>query len=103
MRSITCVKCGQAFEIGFPANLIMICPQCKGIRIECEYGFGPIVPCEIYAGSKEIAKINYADPRGLRYRIDSDELGIHMELQKGYANLEVYEEASAIVIQAIDS
>lgn len=100
MRTITCKKCGQTYEIGLSANFIAICPQCKiSIGCECEYGFGPITPCEIYAGSKEIAKITGGTP----YRLDSDDLDIHAELEKGYTNLEVYKEATDIIIKAVGS
>ena len=66
---------------------------------ECEYGFGPIVPCSILFGGKKIAEIVYRDSHD--YRLISSELGIARDLIKGYEQLGAYDEAVEIVTEQI--
>ena len=70
--------------------MILFCPRCQRHLItECEYGFGPITPCTIYLGEKEIARIVLKD----RYVLISDYFGFEQELTGGYENLAAYREA----------
>lgn len=88
MKNIVCRKCNRNYNISQSANFIVICSKCfETVHSECEYGFGPVVPCQIYVGNEKIAEID------ANYQLNSDVLNIHMKLQKGYKNLEVYEEA----------
>ncbi|MBO4998582.1 MAG: hypothetical protein J6D02_11335 [Lachnospira sp.] len=97
MHSTVCRFCGEQFEHQRAANFIVFCPNCKKrTYLECEYGFGPIVPCSIFVGVMKVGEITYADTR-LQYRLDSDVFQIHRVLHHGYKNLEAYEEAIGII------
>lgn len=97
MRTTTCKKCGKTCCFTQTVNYIAICDACfSTIECECEYGFGPITPCEIYVGGKEVAKI----VGGPSYRLESDTLNLHMDLQSGYEKLAVYAEATDVVVAA---
>ena len=94
MKTTICDKCSQQYNINLSANLIVICTKCKcGIYSECEYGYGPITPCDIYLGDERAGKID----GNINYRLDSSRLNVHTALKKGYANLEVYKEATDII------
>ena len=87
------------FNINLSANLIVICTKCKcGIYSECEYGYGPITPCDIYLGDERAGRID----GNINYRLDLSRLNVHTALKKGYANLEVYKEATDIIISKLN-
>ena len=91
---LQCTNCNHEFIGKEEANAIYLCPKCfEYVNINCEYGFGPIVPCIIYLGDREIGKITGCES----YRLDSLSLNIHCDLEKGYKNLEVYIEAIEII------
>lgn len=49
-----CNSCGQVYEYDGCANLIIFCPRCKKYDyLECEYGYGPVVPSIIKLGNEE--------------------------------------------------
>ena len=55
MNSIKCKECNYEIHYKQSANLIVFCPKClKYNYLECEYGYGPVTPCHIYLGEKEI-------------------------------------------------
>ena len=68
------------------------------IYSECEYGYGPITPCDIYLGDERAGRID----GNINYRLDSSRLNVHTALKKGYANLEVYKEATDIIISKLN-
>lgn len=95
-KNVNCKKCGNDYKVPLTANMISICPQCLTYNYcECEYGFGPITPCYIFVGDKEVAQIT----GNINYHLDSDELGIHMVLKQKYADLAVCKEATEIVLE----
>ena len=61
-----------------------------------DVGCGPVVPCRIYHGSKEIGMISYDKENRTKYRIDSDALKLHQVLEKTY--LEALHEARDVLI-----
>lgn len=50
---------------------------------------------------KEIAKVEYRNRTKTEYKLKSDTYGINIPLTKGYKNLEVYDEATKIITEAI--
>ena len=91
-----CKSCDFEYEYEGFANLMTFCPSCNSYDfLECEYGYGPVVPCRIYHGSKEIGMISYDKENRTKYRIDSDALKLHQVLEKTY--LEALHEARDIL------
>ncbi len=96
MQKIKCRKCNLEYDAPISGNDIYFCPKCHvQIACKCEYGFGPITPCSIYVGDKEVAQITGR----IKYRVDSDVYGIHRELSGGYKDLAAYEEATDIIAE----
>ena len=88
-----CKHCKQEIEYEISANFIVFCPHCKKyVFLQCEYGYGPVVPCRVLLGREEIAMITDADRRNGVYRYDSDKFDYHRTLQKK-ASLEALMEA----------
>ena len=55
MNSIKCKRCKHEIYYKPCANIIIFCDKClKYTYMECEYGYGPVTPCYIYTGEKEI-------------------------------------------------
>ncbi|MBD5473589.1 MAG: hypothetical protein HDR20_12060 [Lachnospiraceae bacterium] len=55
---LECIYCNTKFSVKIHANFSVICPCCKrGIYRECEYGFGPVTPCQIYLGEKVVGVV----------------------------------------------
>lgn len=53
LKDFECIYCDTRFSVEMHANFIVICPCCKRtIFSECEYGYGPVTPCQIYLGEK---------------------------------------------------
>lgn len=51
LKDLECVYCNTKFSVQIRANFTVICPCCnRNIYLECEYGFGPVTPCQIYWG-----------------------------------------------------
>lgn len=89
---ITCRFCDNKFEHGISGNMIIICPQCKKtVNVVCDYGFGSIVPCDIYAGKEIIGTINNG------YRLISEKYDIDIQLKSEYKNMAFYQEAEEII------
>lgn len=92
-----CKKCNKDFEHGISANMIIYCPYCKKITDSiCDYGFGPIVPCDVYLGNKIIASMPSMN------ELVSVEFGIKKVLSGTYANLEIYQEAEKIIDELLN-
>ena len=95
-----CQYCGNTFAHNTAANMILYCPNClRHMTTECEYGFGSIVPCIIYLGENEIARIILKD----KYVLASDSFGFEHELAGGYENLTAYSEAQMFIEPIIRS
>lgn len=95
MEHCNCKQCGASYDAPTTGNTIYICPNCFSlVGSLSDYGFGPITPCEIMLGDREIGKIT----GGPAYHLQCRELGINTNLSGKYKNLEVYKEATDIVI-----
>ena len=71
----------------------------RHMTTECEYGFGSVVPCVIYLGENEIARIILKG----KYVLVSDFFGFEQELAGGYENLTAYSEAQMYIEPIIQS
>lgn len=88
----TCKFCGKIFKHGVSGNMIIFCPNCrKSAGSISDYGFGPIVPCDIYLGEKVIGNISEG------YILQSKLFNLNMRLNGEYKNLAVYQEAEEII------
>ena len=97
-----CGKCEIEYEYEGFANLIAFCPNCNSYDfLECEYGYGPVVPCRIYYGNEVIGMVNYSEDSEKRYRVDSDKFNVHQLLDSSY--LEALHEAREIFDELINS
>lgn len=95
-KEVICNNCKKEYEIPLSANFMYFCPDCKEYNgCECEYGFAPIVPCEIYLGEELIGRITGGADN---YHLDSRRLGIHVKLTQKYKDLAVYHEARDIIM-----
>ena len=58
-RNIECKKCGCNIPYKpLGANFIIFCPDCKKMMfLECEYGYGPVTPCNLYYRDKVVGNI----------------------------------------------
>lgn len=89
---LKCNNCGKEFKHGISGNMIIFCPFCKkSTGSISDYGFGSIVPCDIYLGEKIIASIPSMN------ELISKEFGIKKTLCGKYKNLEIYSEAEKII------
>ena len=96
-----CGRCEFEYEYEGFVNLITICPNCNSYDfMECEFGYGPVVPCRIYHGNEVIGMVNYSEGSEKRYRVDSDKYNIHKLLDCSY--LEALFEAKDILLELID-
>lgn len=90
-----CRHCGTEYQYESFANVITFCPNChKRDQLQCEYGYGPVVPCRIYLGEKIIGTVTYDDRAHTRYRFDAPKYNIHRVLEHTY--MEALEEACDI-------
>lgn len=93
-----CIRCNREFEHANTGNMIIYCPYCKkSTGSVSDYGFGPIVPCDIYLGDKVIASMPTMN------ELVSKEFGIKMTLSGKYENLEIYREAEMIIDEIMRS
>lgn len=87
-----CINCSKEFEHGTSGNMIVFCPHCNKLTESVsDYGFGPVVPCDIYSGDRIIASISAAN------ELVSEEFGLRITLCGKYENLEIYSEAGKII------
>ena len=68
--------------------------------LECEFGYGPVVPCRICHGSKVVGMVTYNEGHEKRNRIDSDIYNLHKVLENSY--LEALYEAKDIFFEIIN-
>lgn len=100
MRMVNCRKCGKDYDVPTTPNYISICPHCFGYNFcECEYGYGPITPCNIFVGDTEVAQVTGS----VDYYLDSEKLGVHKELKQKYKDLAVYYEATDIILEILNN
>lgn len=94
-----CKECGCEVKIPkYPlGNVVVICPKChKYIGSVSDYGHGPIVPCDVFVGEKNIGQIREAPADG-SYRFLSSELNVAFSLKNGYKDLGCYKEVAEFV------
>ena len=95
-----CGKCEFEYDYEGFANLITFCPKCNSYDfLECEYGYGPVVPCRIYHGNEVIGMVTYSEDAEKRYRVDSDKFNVHKLLERSY--LEALDEAVDIFSELV--
>ena len=95
-----CKFCGKTYFSRSATNTVFLCPDCYGYnRCICDYGFGPIAPCDILLGDREVGEILRGDNS---YSLAIYGTGKTIRLQKGYKELEVYEEAAELVKQHLE-
>lgn len=83
-REIECKYCDNKISYIPSANFIIFCPQCKReIFLECEYGFGPVTPCQILLGEKKFATVK---ENNRKYILEIESDGKKMELKERYLN-----------------
>jgi hypothetical protein len=93
LGSIKCKECNHEISYTPCVNFIVFCPNClKQSYLECEYGYGPVVPCNVFLGEKEIGIINEREYTYILQTQYSDEV---IELKKEY--LEALQEAAEII------
>lgn len=92
MNCIKCKECNHEIYYKPTANFIIFCPKClKYTYMECEYGYGPVTPCNIYLGEKEIGIVTEEDYKYYLQTQYSDKI----ELRNTY--LKALEESAAII------
>lgn len=102
MMKIHCKNCATEYEVELCANFMTFCPKCNSYSfMECEYGYGPVVPCRIYHGNNVIGMVNYDMGDRMKYRIDLDGFDVHKILNKRY--LEALQEARDTVADLLSS
>lgn len=80
-----CKKCNREYNYEVSANFIVFCPHCHELeQVECEYGFGPVVPCKILLGDEVIAIVTYCSSNSRKYKYDSDKFNVHKVLKNTY-------------------
>ena len=99
MGCIKCKECNHEIYYEPCANFVIFCPKCLKYALgECEYGYGPVVPCHIYLGEKEIGIVTEKEHKYFLQTPYSDKI---IELNKTY--LEALQEATAIIKREIKS
>lgn len=102
MIKIHCKNCATEYEVELCANFMTFCPNCNSSNfMECEYGYGPVVPCRIYYGNKMIGMVSNDSNDRMKYRIDMDSFNVHRILNKRY--LEALQEARDIVTDLLNN
>ena len=98
METTECKYCGTKISYQLSANFIVFCPKCKrNVLVECEYGYGPVTPCNILLGDEKIGTVNVNDRN--KYYLDYQSEKIMLD--KTY--LEALQEATEIVREKIHS
>lgn len=94
-RNITCKICGHSIPYKpLAANFIIFCSQCKAeMFLECEYGYGPVTPCQMYYRDRIVAEVNRDACN--KYILTSPLLFKTVQLENTY--LDALQEAQAII------
>lgn len=96
-RIIECRYCDRKITFKTSANFNVFCPNCKReLLLECEYGFGPVTPCNIWIGEELFATVK---EKNLRYYMEMESKKETIELKESY--LEALYEAGKIVVEKI--
>lgn len=92
---IDCKYCGYSTQYKpLGANFIIFCPDCKKVMfLECEYGYGPAVPCDYYYRNQIIGKV-FKDNKN-NYVLNSSLLSVNQDLKSSYLDA-LYEAANII-------
>lgn len=91
LKHLECIYCDTKFSVEICANFSVICPCCKrSIYLECEYGFGPVTPCQIYLGEKAVGIV---ESKGTNYYLNMETKNINLSS----TNLEAISEAEKII------
>ncbi len=99
-QKCVCQKCNTDLEYELSANFIVFCPHCCSyVYLECEYGYGPVVPCNILLGTEIIAEVKYDTYNQNQYILQSEHFDIDIILQHKY--LEALVEAKDIVAKSL--
>lgn len=97
MGTIECKYCDTKITYQPSANFIVFCPKCKrNVFLECEYGYGPVTPCDILLGDEKIGTVNVNEKH--KYYLDYKSEKIMLD--KTY--LEALHEASEIVKESLE-
>lgn len=98
-QNIECKKC--VCSISYKplwANFIIFCPDCKEMMFwECEYGYGPVTPCNLYYRDKVVGDICTDEKNN--YILNSSLLHVKVYLKSRY--LDALYEAIDIVQKLI--
>lgn len=96
-----CPKCNADVEYELSANFMVFCPHCRSyVLLECEYGYGPVVPCNILLGAKKVAEVVTCDSYNQsQYVLQSEHFGIHIILKNMY--LDALLEAKDIIAKSL--
>lgn len=98
-QEIECKYCDSKISYIPSANFIVFCPQCKQeIFLECEYGFGPVTPCQILLGEKLLATVK---TNNRKYILEMESDRKQIKLKGKYMN--ALDEASGIVKKILTS
>lgn len=96
MGTIECKYCDTKITYQQSANFIVFCPKCKrNVFLECEYGYGPVTPCDILLGDEKIGSVNVNEKH--EYYLDYESEKIML----GKTYLEALHEASDVVKEKI--
>lgn len=92
-QEIECKYCDRKISYIPSANFMVFCPWCKSeILLECEYGYGPVTPCQILLGEEKIATVKESNRN---YFLEMESGGEKIELKEKYMG--ALSEASRII------
>ena len=102
MEQRQCRHCGKKYEYDRFVNLLLFCPHCRQYDyLECEYGYGPVVPCRICLGKDKIGLVTYYGADQRLYQLTSAKYGLDEILGDTY--LDALYEARDILSTYIES
>ena len=85
MRQRQCRHCSEKYEYEGFVNLIIFCPHCHEYDyLECEYGYGPVVPCRICLGNDKMGMGTYYESDNRLYQLTSEKFNLDEILGNTY-------------------
>ncbi|MBR2294697.1 MAG: hypothetical protein IJ869_02925 [Clostridiales bacterium] len=82
MQKRICHKCNSEYEYNESGNMMIFCPNCKHSDLLCcDFGFGPVTPCNIDLGAENVAKV-ISEEDG--YRLVSEKFRLDRKLTSRY-------------------
>lgn len=76
-KDLECIYCNTKFSVEIQVNYAVICPCCKrSIYLECEYGHGPVTPCQVYLG-KEIVGVIESEVTGYYLKMNGRKIHLN--------------------------